>query len=108
MMLTGCLRLGETDQSEHETSVCHVLKRKKTKNLSSVMKMSFFSLLLIHVTVHFMLLRQKCENKKETKVCNFKLESEVHQTNKQTKKETAHWVFLSRNESLPASRMSSS
>lgn len=41
MMLTGCLKLGETDQSEHETSVCHVLKRKK-KILSSVMKMSFF------------------------------------------------------------------
>lgn len=81
--------------------------KKKKKILSSVMKMSFFSLLLIHVTVHFMLLRKKCENKKETKVCNFKLESEVHQTNKQ-KKETAHWVFLSRNESLPASRMSSS
>lgn len=45
------------------------------------------------------------KNKKETKVCNFKLESEVHQTNK---KETSHWVFLSRNESLPALRMSSS
>lgn len=105
MMFTGCLRLGETDQSEHETSVCHVLKRKKKKPLFSDENV-FFSLLLIHVTVHFMLLRQKCE-KKETKVCDFKLESEVHQTNKK-KKETAHWVFLSRNESLPASRMSSS
>lgn len=71
--------------------------KKKKKILSSVMKMSFFSLLLIHVTVHFMLLRKKCENKKETKVCNFKLESEVHQTNKQKKKQPTgfSWVGMS-------------
>lgn len=80
MMLTGCLRLGETDQSEHETSVCHVLKRKKTKNLSSVMKMSFFSLLLIHVTVHFMLLKLR------SAISNWKVKY-IKQTNKQKKKQ---------------------
>lgn len=44
-----------------------------------------------------MLLRKKCENKKETKVCNFKLESEVHQTNKQKKKQPTgfSWVGMS-------------
>lgn len=96
MMLTGCLKLRETDQSEHETSVCHVFKRKKKSSLQW-WKCIFFSLLLIHVTVHFMLLRKKCENKKETKVCNFKLESEVHQTNKQKKKQPTgfSWVGMS-------------
>lgn len=60
--------------------------KKKKKNPLFSDENVFFSLLLIHVTVHFMLLRNKCENKKETKVCNFKLESEVHQSNKNKKR----------------------
>lgn len=43
MMLTGCLKLGETDQSEHETSVCHVLKRKKKSSLQWWKCLFFFA-----------------------------------------------------------------
>lgn len=84
MMLIGCLRLGETDQSEHETSVSCFKKKKKNPLFSD--ENVFFSLHLIHVTVHFMLTRNKCENKKlRSAISNWKVKYIIKQ--KQKKKQ---------------------